>query len=118
MTDRWPDPDPGPIIRPYTVTRGRTRPAGEGFDLIATVAAIRPAPPDLPPEHLRLLGACRRPITVAEAASRTGLPVGVVRVLLGDLRNAGLLTVHTPPTTIAAPRENLLRDVLSGLRAL
>ncbi|GGS82860.1 hypothetical protein GCM10010156_46920 [Planobispora rosea] len=118
MTERWLDQDAGPIVRPYTVTRGRTRPTGDRFDLLATVVATGPAPPDLPPEHLRVLDACRRPISVAEAASGTGLAVGVVRVLLGDLLDAGLLSVRTPPASVTTPREDLLRDVLSGLRAL
>ncbi|GAA3443666.1 DUF742 domain-containing protein [Planomonospora venezuelensis] len=118
MTERWMDQDAGPIVRPYTVTRGRTRPRGDSFDLIATVSAIRPAPPDLPPEHRRVLAACRRPISVAEAASTTGLAVGVVQVLLGDLRDSGLLTVRIPAAAVAAPRESILRDVLAGLRAL
>ncbi|MBG0827402.1 DUF742 domain-containing protein [Planomonospora sp. ID67723] len=118
MTERWLDQDAGPIVRPYTVTRGRTRPTGDRFDLIAMVSAVGPVPPDLPPEHLRVLNACRRPISVAEAASATGLAVGVVRVLLSDLRDYGLLTVRMPPAAVAAPRESLLRDVLAGLRAL
>nr|BFE85678.1 hypothetical protein GCM10020093_082790 [Planobispora longispora] len=49
MTERWLDQDAGPIVRPYTVTRGRTRPTSDRFDLIATVVATGPAPPDLPP---------------------------------------------------------------------
>ncbi|GIH76251.1 DUF742 domain-containing protein [Planobispora longispora] len=118
MTERWLDQDAGPIVRPYTVTRGRTRPTSDRFDLIATVVATGPAPPDLPPEHLRVLSVCRRPISVAEAASGAGMAVGVVRVLLGDLFEAGLLTVRTPPAAVTAPREDLLRDVLAGLKTL
>jgi hypothetical protein len=117
MTERWLDQDAGPIIRPYTVTRGRTRPTGARFDLIATVSAVGSASPGLSPEHRRVLAACRRPISVAELASGTGLAVGVVGVLLGDLRDAGLVTVRTSPGG-AAPRVDLLRDVLAGLRSL
>ncbi|GAA3127844.1 DUF742 domain-containing protein [Planomonospora alba] len=116
MTERWLDQDAGPIVRPYTVTRGRTRPSGARFDLIATVTAIRAAPADLPPEHRRVLAACRRPVSVAELASETGLAVGVVGVLLGDLRDAGLVTVQASPDPVI--QESLLRDVLAGLRAL
>ncbi|MFC4058754.1 DUF742 domain-containing protein [Planomonospora corallina] len=116
MTERWLDQDAGPIVRPYTVTRGRTRPTGAGFDLIATVVAVRPPAENLSPEHRRVLAACRHPISVAELASETELAVGVIGVLLGDLRDAGLVTVRTSPGSVV--KESLLRDVLAGLRAL
>jgi len=39
--ERWLDADAGPVVRPYALTQGRTRPAGESFDLVATVMATR-----------------------------------------------------------------------------
>ncbi|MFF0309439.1 DUF742 domain-containing protein [Streptosporangium sp. NPDC004379] len=117
MTDHWLD-DAGPIVRPYTLTRGRTRGSGTSFDLLATVLAIRSPKEDLPPEHELIMEACRSPASVAEMASATGLPVGVIRVLVGDLRDSGLVAVR-PPTPIAAlPRESVLREVLTGLKGL
>ncbi|GGQ29076.1 DUF742 domain-containing protein [Streptosporangium pseudovulgare] len=117
MTDHWLD-DAGPIVRPYTLTRGRTRGSGASFDLLATVVVIRSPQEDLPPEHVLIMDACRSPTSVAEMASATGLPVGVIRVLLGDLRDSGLVAIR-PPTPIAAlPRENVLREVLAGLKGL
>ncbi|GAA5082067.1 hypothetical protein HNP84_009693 [Thermocatellispora tengchongensis] len=120
MSDRWLDDDAGPIVRPYTVTRGRTRPTGAQFDLIAIVTAV-PGGGDtarLTPEHLRVLAACSSPVSVAEAASATGLALAVCRVLLGDLRDRGLVTVRPPATVAKLPQEGLLREVLQGLRAL
>ncbi|MEV4180048.1 DUF742 domain-containing protein [Streptosporangium canum] len=118
MTERWLDQDAGPIVRPYTLTRGRTRAAGARFDLIAIVVAIRTPPQDLPPEHTQIMKACRLPVSVAEMASETGMPIGVIRVLLGDLRESGLITVRLPVNDVALPRESVLRDVLAGLKAL
>ncbi|WP_433250198.1 DUF742 domain-containing protein [Streptosporangium sp. CA-135522] len=118
MTERWLDQDAGPIVRPYTLTRGRTRAAGARFDLIAVLVATRTPPPDLPPEHARIMRACRMPASVAELASETGMPIGVLRVLLGDLRESGLITVRLPGSNLALPQESVLRDVLAGLKAL
>ncbi|MFF5210331.1 DUF742 domain-containing protein [Streptosporangium sp. NPDC000396] len=118
MTERWLDQDAGPIVRPYTLTRGRTRAPGAQFDLVATVVVANPPRADLPPEHTLIVNACRTPVSVAELASETGLPIGVLRVLLGDLRDSGLITIRLPVPTVSLPRESLLRDVLAGLKAL
>ena len=37
--ERWLDAEAGPVVRPYALTQGRTRHAGESFDLVATVMA-------------------------------------------------------------------------------
>ncbi|MGV9773085.1 DUF742 domain-containing protein [Streptosporangium sp. NPDC003464] len=118
MTERWLDQDAGPIVRPYTLTRGRTRAAGARFDLIAIVVAIRKPPQDLPPEHTVIMDSCRLPISVAELASEIEMPIGVIRVLLGDLRESGLITMRLPAGDVALPQESVLRDVLAGLKAL
>jgi len=121
--DRWLDRDAGPVVRPYAMTRGRTRPRGETFDLIAVVTATGEQPGDrlrYSPEHARLLRRCARPVSVVDLASDFGLPVGVVRVLLGDLRDQGLVTVVSAiePAVDRRPESGVLREVLNGLRAL
>ncbi|MEV6860499.1 DUF742 domain-containing protein [Streptosporangium subroseum] len=118
MTERWLDREAGPIVRPYTVTRGRTKATGAQFDLISMVVATRTTRRDLPPEHMSIINTCRVPTSVVEVVAETGLPIGVIRVLLGDLRDAGLITVRLPTGPVTSPRESLLRDILAGLRAL
>jgi hypothetical protein len=118
MTERWLDHEAGPIVRPYTVTRGRTKATGAQVDLIAMVVAIRTSRRDLTPEHMSIMNTCHVPTSVVEVAAETGLPIGVIRVLLGDLRDAGLITVRLPTGPVTAPQESLLRDILAGLRAL
>jgi hypothetical protein len=116
----WLDRDAGPVVRPYALTRGRTLPPGRTLGLIDLVTTAGSAPEGargLSPEHRRLLGLCRRPATVADVASEMDLPLGVVRVLLGDLREQGLVTVAGPPEQGTA-EERVLRSVLDGLRAL
>jgi hypothetical protein len=118
--DRWLDHDAGPVVRPYALTRGRTKPPGVGFGLIDLVAALGPVMVDareLGPEHRRLLGLCRTPVAVADLASETDLPLGVVRVLLGDLQEKGLIAPSRPMGN-SNPEETVLRSVLDGLRAL
>ncbi|TDB78627.1 MULTISPECIES: DUF742 domain-containing protein [unclassified Micromonospora] len=115
----WLDGDAGPVVRPYTLTGGRVRPAVDGYDLVAFVLANgdpagRPA---LQPEHRRLVELARRPVAVADLAADLDLAVGVVRVLLGDLLARGLVSVHEPPAA-ALPDNDILKAVVSGLRAL
>jgi Protein of unknown function (DUF742) len=120
--DRWLDRDAGPVVRLYALTQGRTRPSGESLlDLIDVVLAtnleaatgFRPGP-----EHRRLLGLCYRPVPVVDLASETDLPIGVVRVLLGDLSQHGLIRVYKPTERGSTNNERLLRKVLDGLHAL
>jgi len=112
--DRWLDKEAGPVVRPYAVIRGRTRPTGTDLDLIALVTAVA----DLGPEHYSILRLSRLPVSVADLASDLDLPVGVIRVLIADLRDLELVTVHNPapPARLLDPR--ILREVVDGLRRL
>ncbi|RLP82725.1 MULTISPECIES: DUF742 domain-containing protein [unclassified Micromonospora] len=118
----WLDGDAGPVVRPYTLTGGRVRSAVDGFDLVAFVLAgsdLDPAAdPRLLPEHRRLVALAHRPVSVAELAAELDLAVGVVRVLLGDLLARGLVAVHEPPGAGRVPDNDILKAVVSGLRAL
>jgi hypothetical protein len=61
---------------------------------------------------------CRKPLSVSEIAAHLRLPLGSVRVLLGDLRDAGLIAVPGPKAAADQPSQELLERVLSGLMAL
>ncbi|MFI8929261.1 DUF742 domain-containing protein [Streptomyces sp. NPDC053474] len=124
---QWYDSEAGPLVRPYAMTGGRTRPASSGvrFDLIALVSlaegAMRPGDDvALGPEHRVLLDLCRAAETqsVAELAAGADLPVGVVRVLLGDLLEESRVQVRRPVPPAQLPDETILREVIDGLRAL
>ncbi len=114
------------LVRPYTLTGGRTWHAeSDAFDVIAQIAAAEEhehAPDaDLAedPEHHAILELVRaRPLSVAEIAAETDLPLGVVRILLGDLLDAGLITVSRPVPAAQLPDVRILREVIQGLRAL
>ncbi|RAJ56156.1 uncharacterized protein DUF742 [Streptomyces sp. Amel2xB2] len=158
MTDRWFDDAAGPVVRPYAMTRGRTRSSSDEarLDLIALVIAQsrdgegdakppgsvresgenhgRPAGGEndgtedhadvladssLAPEHVDIVIQCRRaPQSVAELSAELDLPVGVVRVLIGDLIDADWVRVSRPVPPAELPDESILREVIDGLRAL
>ena len=118
--ERWFDQEAGPVVRLYALTRGRARPAGPVLDVVDVVMAENLTKAQLqwlPPEHRLLLELCASPITVADLASETGLPLGVVQVMLSDVTRQGLVSV-IKPTKGSAVDENVLKSVVEGLRAL
>ncbi|MFE0524732.1 MULTISPECIES: DUF742 domain-containing protein [unclassified Streptomyces] len=124
-TSHWFDDEAGPVVRPYAMTRGRTTSPGQHrLDLIAVVVAEPHADdPDadttLSPEHLDIVDLCRdTPQSVAELAAGLDLPIGVVRVLVGDLVDAEFVHVNRPIPPAELVDESILRDVINGLRAL
>ncbi|MFG3656479.1 DUF742 domain-containing protein [Streptomyces sp. NPDC047706] len=121
----WFDDEAGPVVRPYAMTRGRTSHAAQHrLDLIAVVVTephVDDPEPDttLSPEHVDIVEMCRdMPQSVAELAAGLDLPIGVVRVLVGDLTDAELVHVTRPVPPAELPDESILRDVINGLRAL
>ncbi|MEU5322400.1 DUF742 domain-containing protein [Streptomyces sp. NPDC047461] len=121
----WFDDEAGPVVRPYAMTRGRTTSAAQHrLDLIAVVVAeVQADDPEgdhtLSPEHVDIVDLCRdAPQSVAELSSELDLPIGVVRVLVGDLVDAEFVHVNRPVPPAELPDESILRDVINGLRAL
>ncbi|RZB14051.1 DUF742 domain-containing protein [Streptomyces sp. F001] len=111
-----------PLVRPYAMTRGRTR---TRYDLAIETLVHTTAEPaqlnDQLPEHRRICQLCREVRSVAEISALLPVPLGVARVLVADLAEAGLVAVHQPGGTQSGdggPDVTLLERVLSGLRAL
>ncbi|MFG2129915.1 DUF742 domain-containing protein [Streptomyces sp. NPDC048751] len=111
----------GRLVRPFALTRGRTRPSRADFTLITTVTAVDP-PPDRAvrpqPEQARILRLCARPVAVAELAAHLDLPVSVVVIMLCDLLEAGLITARPPHPVSGTPDLDLLQKVRDGLGRL
>ncbi|MET7762983.1 DUF742 domain-containing protein [Streptomyces sp. NPDC005336] len=118
----WYEDETGPMVRPYTVTRGRTRPATEvPIDLMAQISAVEGADPRQALDHARtsLLELVRRgPRPLTELAADADLPLTVVRVLLGDLAAAGVVRIGRPTGQGSRPDPRLLREVAARLREL
>lgn len=110
------------IVRPYAWTRGRTK-ASQHLELETLVSTsdtgwnVRAIGHM---EHRTVAELCRHPHAVAEVAAKLSVPLGVARVLLSDMAEQGLITVHQ---TVAedddtAAQLMLMERVLSGLRRL
>lgn len=119
--ERWVGPDAGPVVRPYAVTRGRTRPRGLVLDLVTVLVATGRTPADriwLSREQRRLLELCGRPSTPADLASETDLPLQVVQILLEDLHQYGLIEEMPQAAQTERPDPRILMRVLDELRRL
>lgn len=125
MADRTEPPDGdepghGRLIRPYSLTGGRTRPSRSDLTMTSQVIAVPSVEPrtDVEPEAQRILAHCSHPLAVAEVASRTGLPLGVVRILLSDLMDQGHVMVYTSQWRRGRPNAEALRTIIDRIRAL
>jgi hypothetical protein len=84
----------GRLVRPYTVSDGRTRPTCQ-FDLMTMVVATGTVPrTNLGLDHGHVLDLCRTPVTVAEIAGHTRMPATVIKVLLSDLVERGAVVTR------------------------
>lgn len=119
MTRSARDEDPD---RLYTVTGGRSRSNAKEFDLVTLVVSECDPVAGMQSEHAAILRICRSPTAVVELASDLKLPVGIVRILLGDLLASGRITARHPQTaatgTGSLPDPDILKQVLVGLRNL
>ena len=108
-------------VRPYAWTRGRTK---SGLELaiealVSTSQRGREQMAMLQVEHRAVAELCEQTRSVAEVAALLKLPLGVARVLLGDMAGIGVVTVHqTASSTGNVPDLALMERVLSGLRRL
>lgn len=112
------------LIRPYTITGGRT---GKEMPPIELEAMVRATPTGLRTrdqfrwEACRLLDLTRNPVALVELAARLDVPIGVARVLVGDLVTKGAVEVRPPQREDPASPDryaDLLRKVLDGIKSL
>lgn len=109
----------GRVVPAYLLTRGRTRSAGAELPLEALVEITelgRERYAGLSPERRDILDLCVRPTSVMEVAAHLKVPLGVARVLVGDLAATGLLAVHMPASADGRPSAEILERLLEGLR--
>lgn len=110
------------LVRPYFRTRGRTKP---DYDLaleslISTSERGRRLERVRVPEHRSICGLCLDTRSVAEVAALLKMPLGVVRVLVGDVAGLGLVLVHSASSSMVGDRPSIefMERVLSGLRRI
>lgn len=107
-------------VRPYVRTRGRTR-ARPDLMVETLISLPSPRPPLDDPEHVVIGGICEHaPRSVAEVAALMQVPLGVARVLIGDMADDGAVRIH--PTAAAGPQRGPDREVMArvlrGLQGL
>jgi hypothetical protein len=111
-----------PLVRPYAMTGGRTRPRYQlALEALISTTADPANLMGLLPEHQRICHLCHEVKSVAEVSALLSMPLGVARILVADLAEAGLVAIHQPggdESAGGAPDVTLLERVLSGLRKL
>lgn len=116
-----PPDETGSLVRPYTKTGGRTR---SDYDLAIEAlvsTSERGKAPDaaVRPEYRSICGLCLDTRSVAEVAAHLRLPLGVARVLIGDMAGMGLVLIHQSGMVVGdRPSIEFMERVLSGLRRL
>ena len=116
-----PEADADDVVRPFILTGGRTRPINERLlrveSLVTTSPGALSAPLGFERRHIVVI--CQRPLSVAEIANSLKLPIGVARVLIGDLAAEGFVTVHDDPLGARGiPSREILERIRDGVRAL
>jgi hypothetical protein len=110
---------PAETLRPFVLTSGRVDGADREIGLETQVTArsdgSRVRTVRLTPELRAIVAICASPISVAEISSRLRLHLGVVKVLVSDLRSHGYLDVHTVETP---NKPDLILRVIRGLSAI
>jgi hypothetical protein len=116
--ETWDDDDLGPLVRPYTVSRGRTRTGQPDLKVITLVLAPHPfeqiSTAGLDYEHIQILKLCGRPLSIVEISSHLQLPLSVTKILVADLIERALLIFRSAVT----PDVKVLQAVIHGIRRL
>ena len=104
-----------PFVRPFLLTGGRTRSEAVHLPVEVMVQAHPEADGSgLEEEQRSIVGRCGSPIALAEVAAHEGVPLGVARVLIGDLIGSGHL-IECRASTGRDPE--IVRRLLRGLKA-
>jgi Protein of unknown function (DUF742) len=107
-------------VRPYAMTRGRTRPTHDDLEIEALVSttSVGEQTPKLTVEQRAIAALCHEILSIAEVSARLHLPLGVVRVLVGDMADEHLVMVYGPAQAGERPDLALLERVLYGLHTI
>ena len=125
--DRWPHAgrrqpprparyDEDPVVRPFMLTGGRTQPMHDGLR-IETQLAAAPAALSAPLrfESRRIVELCQQPQSMADLAAALRAPLGVVRVIVGDLLTEGYLSIREQPDVFSIDLIERIRDRVRAL---
>jgi Protein of unknown function (DUF742) len=92
-----PLPDPR-RVQPYAMTGGRTRPTHDDLEIetLVSTTSVREQTPKLTVEQRAIAALCHEILSIAEVSAKLHLPLGVIRILVGDMADEHLVMVHRP----------------------
>jgi Protein of unknown function (DUF742) len=116
------DADAVPLVRPYSRTGGRTRSTLDlAIEALVSTSDLGHARSgQLDGTHQPIAELCTQSRSVAEVAALLRIPLGVARVLVGDMAGLGLVVVHKTAESDSSggvPMA-LMERVLAGLHRL
>ncbi|MFI8975345.1 DUF742 domain-containing protein [Nocardia asteroides] len=117
----YEDDDPGPLVRPFALTRGRAGRDLPELDILTLVISVGYDADvnKLDREYAQIFQLCRnQPLSIVEIAAHLNLLLVTVKVLVSDLIAAGYVIFRSPPRADAGPDPELLQAVLDGIRNL
>lgn len=108
--------DEDPIVRPFMLTGGRTRPLQDGLR-IETLLRAAPAALSAPLrfESRRIVELCQQSMSVADLSVALKVPLGVVRVIIADLITQDYLRVEEQPNELSTALIERIRDRVRAL---
>jgi len=107
-------------LRPYLLTRGRTRSAVDGlaFETLVEKDAGQADAAQLRFENAKLLEMCDAPISVAELSAHLSIPLGSTMVMIGDLVASGHLLSHRTINAASDAGVSLVKRIIAGVKQL
>jgi hypothetical protein len=121
MNDDVPHRDPL-RVRPYALTGGRVRSSTElPLETIVRLSSrVEVSIDSMTVERREICTLSAESMSIAELSAHLRIPLGVVRVIVGDMVTEGILDCHRSDTADQEGRPDLrlLERVLDGIQAL
>ena len=115
-----PQSQPDDLIRPFLMTKGRTTTSVEGLRFETLVQATDTSGDDLRFEPARVFAQCHEATAIAEISALLHLPIGSVKVVVGDLIESGHLELHRSLDSGSSKQADieLISRLIDGVRKL
>lgn len=109
------------LVPLFVITNGRALPPDNAYERTTLVSAQEGATASartLSPEARQVLELVTEGfLSVAEVAAHTHLPLGIVRILLAQMEESGLIIARKPVPRAERVDREVLNAVLDGLKA-
>lgn len=112
--------DASPLVPPFVITGGRTRPTRNHLDLATMVRTTHSGMSltGLGPRHRAVVELCQSAyLSMAEVSVHIKVPMSVVKVIVDDLINDGHITARSPRVEQRS-KQTVLEELLRGLQKL